>query len=666
MSLVSHLSARCLSFFGAQGKTAECLSVIVSDMEEQKQLSSRPGPTLIVCPTSVVDSWETEIYSRFAPAFRPAFLVYYGDAKLLSAEQLQDLDIVVTTFGSLLPAGLQLRSFKTDFDAAKAVKQSQHPLFAVKWRRVILDEAHYIRNHNSESARACRLLNAEHRWAVTGTPIQNGVNDLLSLFMFLQFRPVDTPKLFHAEFGGNQKRDWDTGQQKSAPVNIRKLHAVLSPVMLRRRKDSKKADGTPIVQLPKKTILVTEANFSPEEAEFYTQLETRMAARFKKFADEGLVYQNYTNVLVMIQKLRQACNHPHLATNGKVATPGYQEEGKSLLDSLDAAGITAVPEAPPEGTSSSIPAPIEEKLERLRDILNPPFEETCPICLDMLDAPASVVCLCGHLYCKDCITEWRDADGNSPCPECRAPLDADPLTPLPNVQARVNEKWPPPPKVKAEQKRIKAEKAAAEAAEAAAAAAGAPKVKRKFLASAKLIKLMEELKKMKANDSTMKCIVFSNFTSFLDLCMTTMKHSGDGFRAVRVDGSMDMKSRQKQLQIFRTDSRVSVLVMSLKAGSHGLNLTSANNVVLCEPWWNPMPEQQAMDRVHRTGQQKPVTVIKLTVDGTIEQRILEMQASKWQVADSVLGEDSGMSGDGGKKARKLSIQELFSLFGMKR
>jgi SNF2 family DNA or RNA helicase len=79
-----------------------------------------------------------------------------------------------------------------------------------------------------------------------------------------------------------------------------------------------------------------------------------------------------------------------------------------------------------------------------------------------------------------------------------------------------------------------------------------------------------------------------------------------------------------------------------------------------------MPEQQAMDRVHRTGQQKPVTVIKLTVDGTIEQRILEMQASKWQVADSVLGEDSGMSGDGGKKARKLSIQELFSLFGMKR
>ena len=90
---------------------------------------------------------------------------------------------------------------------------------------------------------------------------------------------------------------------------------------------------------------------------------------------------------------------------------------------------------------------------------------------------------------------------------------------------------------------------------------------------------------MRAEDSTMKCIVFSNFTSFLDLTLQAMKHSDMDFRPVRVDGSMDVKTRQKQLQIFRTDPRVSVLVMSLKAGSHGLNLTCANNVVLCEPWW---------------------------------------------------------------------------------
>jgi SNF2 family DNA or RNA helicase len=243
---------------------------------------------------------------------------------------------------------------------------------------------------------------------------------------------------------------------------------------------------------------------------------------------------------------------------------------------LDAAGLTAVPEPPPEGTPSSIPASIEQKLERLKDTLTPPFEETCPICMELLDPPSSVVCLCSHLFCKDCILEWRDVEGHSPCPECRAPLDADPLTPLHNVQARVNERWPPPPKVKAEQQKMKEEKAAVPAKS---------KAKLKFYESAKLAQLMTELKKMKAKDSAMKCIVFSNFTSFLNLTMSAMKHSDAAFRAVRVDGSMDVKSRQKQLQIFRTDARVSILVMSLKAGSHGLNLTCANNVVLCEPWW---------------------------------------------------------------------------------
>lgn len=474
-------------------------------------------------------------------------------------------------------------------------------------RRVVLDEAHYIRNHSSESARACRLLNAERRWAVTGTPIQNGVNDLLSLFMFLQFRPVDTPKLFHLEFGGNSKKDDYSGQTKTVPVKIQKLQTVLAPVMLRRRKDSKKADGTPIVNLPKKTISVVEAQFTPDEAEFYTQLETRMAKRFKKFADEGAVYDNYTNVLVMINKLRQACNHPHLATKASLVHPGYQEEGESLLTGLDAAGILAVPDPPPEGTASDIPAQLEADLERLREILKPPFDEACSICLDLLDPPASIAALCGHLYCKECISEWRDS-GNSPCPECRAPMDADPLTPLQSVQARINERWPPPPKVKEEMKKIKAEKAAAEL-EAAAAVASKGKVKYKFFESAKLAQLTTSLKEMKAKDGSMKCIVFSNFTTFLDLVMKQLKHSGEGFRAVRIDGSMDVKSRQKQLHVFRTDARISLLVMSLKAGSHGLNLTCASNVILCEPWWNPMPEQQAMDRVHRTGQTKPVSVL---------------------------------------------------------
>ena len=190
-----------------------------------------------------------------------------------------------------------------------------------------------------------------------------------------------------------------------------------------------------------------------------------------------------------------------------------------------------------------------------------------------------------------------------PCPECRQPITDDPLTPLNSVLARIRARWPPP--VIKNEKKVKAEKAAAAAAAAEEAEEEEP-VRRTWMPSAKLTEMSGLLKKMQAEDSAMKCIVFSNFTTFLDMAMIQLKKTG--FRAVRVDGSMGLEARQKQLHIFRTDARCSVLVMSLKTGSHGLNLTCASNVILCEPWWNPMPEQQAMDRVHRTGQTKPVTV----------------------------------------------------------
>ena len=588
------------------GKTAECLSVIVADIQDNKHNATRVGPTLVCCPTSVVDSWETELYSRFDTAFRPRTTMWYGAGKSSSVEELQSSDIVLTTFGCLLPGrGMQLKDFDSDGEAYKALKKIEHPLFAVKWRRVILDEAHYIRNHKSESARACRLLHAERRWAVSGTPIQNSVDDLLSIFMFLQYRPVDTPKEFHANFGGNKRRDWafegGSGDIKQVPVNVKKLQLFLGPIILRRRKDTKRSDGKLIVQLPKKTISVTESTFSEDEQEFYTQLEVRMAKRFKQYADKGVVLENYTNILVMINKLRQACNHPHLATRGKVAQPGYRGEGESLLESLDKAGILKVPEPIP-GQTGEVPPAIEANLERLKPKLTGSFEETCSICIDVIDPGAGIVTLCSHMFCSDCLSEWRD-QGNMPCPECRQPITDDPLTPLNSVLARIRARWPPP--VIKDEKKVKAEKAAAAAAAAEEAEEEEP-VRRTWMPSAKLTEMSGLLKKMQAEDSAMKCIVFSNFTTFLDMAMIQLKKTG--FRAVRVDGSMGLEARQKQLHIFRTDARCSVLVMSLKTGSHGLNLTCASNVILCEPWWNPMPEQQAMDRVHRTGQTKPVTV----------------------------------------------------------
>ena len=107
---------------------------------------------------------------------------------------------------------------------------------------------------------------------------------------------------------------------------------------------------------------------------------------------------------------------------------------------------------------------------------------------------------------------------------------------------------------------------------------------------------------------------------------------------------------------FREDERVTVLLMSLKCGSLGLNLTCASRVVMVDPWWNPTTEEQAIDRVHRIGQTRPVEVLRLTIQGTVEDRILALQDKKRKLAAAALG-------DGEFRLGRLSQQDLINLFG---
>eukprot|EP01051_Picozoa_sp_SAG22_P019196 SAG22_NODE_3467_length_1693_cov_1.146801_1_plen_198_part_10 len=165
-------------------------------------------------------------------------------------EKLKKYDIVLTTYGSLLTHGGQaaLRGFKNDYEAYSYMREVvKHVLFNIEWRRIILDEAHFIKNHNCESARACRLLDGQRRWCITGTPIQNSADDLLALFMFLKYAPFSSAQKFHEVIGGGKKKD----ASESRPLKIKKLQAILGPVILRRRKDTK-FNGRPIVQLPPK------------------------------------------------------------------------------------------------------------------------------------------------------------------------------------------------------------------------------------------------------------------------------------------------------------------------------------------------------------------------------------------------------------------------------
>ncbi len=158
--------------------------------------------------------------------------------------------------------------------------------------------------------------------------------------------------------------------------------------------------------------------------------------------------------------------------------------------------------------------------------------------------------------------------------------------------------------------------------------------------SAKLEMLMELLPEML--DEGRRILLFSQFTKMLGLIETEIQKLGIGY--TKLTGQT--RKRDEAIQVFR-QGEVNLFLISLKAGGVGLNLTEADTVIHYDPWWNPAVEHQATDRAHRIGQKKPVFVYKLVTEGTVEERILALQARKQELADQVYGK--------GRKSRELPV-----------
>ncbi len=160
--------------------------------------------------------------------------------------------------------------------------------------------------------------------------------------------------------------------------------------------------------------------------------------------------------------------------------------------------------------------------------------------------------------------------------------------------------------------------------------------------SSKLDMLRDRLETASAEGH--RALVFSQWTALLDLVEPELETAGLDF--VRLDGTT--RDRRTVVETFQSDSGPPVMLVSLKAGGSGLNLTAADHIFLLDPWWNPAVEDQAADRAHRIGQQKNVIVHRLVSEGTVEERILELHARKRALFEAALGgtgESSGLSRD---------------------
>ncbi|WP_330252494.1 DEAD/DEAH box helicase [Nocardia sp. NBC_00565] len=264
-----------------------------------------PAPTLLVCPMSVVGNWQREA-ERFAPDLR--VLVHHGAGRRVGDEldeAVADADLVITTY-SLLAR-----------DAVELARQ--------QWDRVVLDEAQHIKNAGTRQAKAARALPARHRLALTGTPVENRLEELRSILDFAMPKVLGSAQTFRARFAVPIERDRDENA-------ISRLRAVTQPFVLRRVK----TDPAVISDLPEKLEMTVRANLTVEQAALYQAVVDDMMAKLKDA--KGMARKGA--VLGALTRLKQVCNHPaHFLGDGSgVLHRGSHRSGKLALveDVLDA------------------------------------------------------------------------------------------------------------------------------------------------------------------------------------------------------------------------------------------------------------------------------------------------------------------------------------------
>ncbi len=185
--------------------------------------------------------------------------------------------------------------------------------------------------------------------------------------------------------------------------------------------------------------------------------------------------------------------------------------------------------------------------------------------------------------------------------------------------------------------------------------------------SSKIQGLMDILSATRRKDSSIKTIVFSQWTKFLSLIQLHLDRMNMGYS--RIDGSMTVKARDQSIHDLEHKDGCNILLASLSVASVGLNLVMASQVILVDPWyasrlntslrtrWAPAIEDQAVDRVYRLGQTKPVTVFRLVMEGTIEEKVLEIQRRKREMSKNL---DTGEVRKHVRETRRADMELLLS------
>ncbi|WFD30148.1 1-phosphatidylinositol 4-kinase [Malassezia sp. CBS 17886] len=438
----------------------------------REELRCRSRGTLLVCPLSIVSNWEAQIREHWAGGKQPSIYVYHGNGRLADPRVLADHDVVITTYSTLgfefsnqstwvaaagrtdqdVEAG---RASGSETDAAdvdaggapgappgakgrakrrKRLLESANTCQRVEWFRVVLDEAHIVKESKTWQSKAVCNLSAPRRICLTGTPIQNKLDDLYALVLFLRLEPF-TDRAVWNRFCGDRKHLF-LGQARGKesdvldPTSLARVQTIMKFLTLRRMKSDRRANGEPILSLPDRSTRVLTLAMDVMERTKYQALHSRFSESFEGHVAHGTVGANYATILHEILILRMMCDHAELVDDSRDA-------GRTRFEMPDLAAAIR-----------------DDGLTRRRAVeffalLSESLMASCQVCGAELvgpcaedaedaemrrgagaDAPrAPVVTRCQHTFCSSCFgahagTQWPrpTGDARAACPCCATEL----------------------------------------------------------------------------------------------------------------------------------------------------------------------------------------------------------------------------------------------------
>lgn len=572
--------------------------------------------TLLVTPLSAVSNWVMQIKEHIKEGAL-SYYVFHGPSRTKDPAELAKYDIVITTYNTIL----------SDL-ARKSSKRGVSPLARVNLFRIVLDEAHAIREQNSAQSQAIFALEAQRRWAVTGTPIQNRLEDLSALTRFLRLYPYIQRSQFTGYIISPLKCE--------NPNSIANLQLLVDSFTLRRVKDR--------IDLPPRHDQIETLTFTKEEADIH-----------EFFRKESNIMMN---MIAGQDKQRGAGRMYHVVLRGMMILRLVSAHGKDLLDmpdreryrgksaedaiDLDALGTSDVDDEIDHTT---------RKAYEVFSLMKESSADLCTKCGGFIAMPtaeererergtdenertamAAAMLPCFDILCTDCFSTYKKVfDENAgrrvqlSCPFCNGTIRAEYTSITSDLYERC------------QARQREAREVQRKAAKQLGSYSG-PHTKTKALLS-HLFRNVEE-SMLHPEERPIKSVIFSSWTSHLDLLEIAFKENGlNGF--TRIDGSMTLRQRNDSLDAFRDDDSIVILLATIGAGGVGLNLTSASRVYIMEPQYNPGAIEQAVDRVHRLGQTRDVTTVQFVMKNSIEEKMTEMMRKKQRLADLSLNRGKG-------------------------